>query len=375
MIRTDLDWKSWNTQIDSISDWSHVRPADRHTHASGRVAPATGGVVFMSDRLTDANRADANRTAFLRPSATACPDDFLALAADCPRQPLAFVRATGTATLQTARDAAAVGLATPLLVGEAAQITADAAAIGWDLAGAEIIDADGEAGAIAAAIELVQDGRAAGLVKGQLHTDVFMGGIVRRAAGIRTERRLVHVFAMVPPAGGRPLLISDAAVNIAPDTDTRTTAALEMARLLRRMGVERPRIAVLSATESELPAMPSSVEAAEIAAAARAVDKAADFAGPLSLDLAISPESAAIKQITGDSPSGLVAGHSDGLVVPDIVSGNVLFKSIVYFAGGLAAGVVLGGRVPIILTSRSDPPAARLASLVLAAIASQEVQV
>ena len=329
----------------------------------------------MSDRLTDANRADANRTAFLRPSATACPDDFLALAANCPRQPLAFVRATGTATLQTARDAAAAGLATPLLVGEAAQITADAAAIGWDLAGSEIIDADGEAGAIAAAIELVQDGRAAGLVKGQLHTDVFMGGIVRRAAGIRTERRLVHVFAMVPSAGGRPLLISDAAVNIAPDTDTRTTAALEMARLLRRMGVERPRIAVLSATESELPAMPSSVEAAEIAAAARAVDKAADFAGPLSLDLAISPESAAIKQITGDSPSGVVAGHSDGLVVPDIVSGNVLFKSIVYFAGGLAAGVVLGGRVPIILTSRSDPPAARLASLVLAAIASQEVQV
>ena len=324
----------------------------------------------MSDR-----QSDANRSAFLRPVAESCPDDFLALAAGCPQRPMAFVRAIGAATLQTARDAAAAGLATPLLVGEAAQITADAAAVGWDLDGAEIIDASGEEGAIAAAIALVQEGRAAGLVKGQLHTDVFMGGIVRRAAGIRTKRRLVHVFAMVPAEGGRPLLISDAAVNITPDIETRTAAALEMAGILRRMGVARPRIAVLSATESELPAMPSSIEAGAIAAAATAADSNADFAGPLSFDLAVSPESASIKQITGDSAVARVAGHADGLVVPDIVAGNVLFKSIVYFAGGIAAGVVFGGRVPIILTSRSDPPAARLASLVLAAIASQEEQV
>ena len=324
----------------------------------------------MSDR-----QSDANRSAFLRPVAESCPDDFLALAAGCPQRPMAFVRAIGAATLQTARDAVAAGLATPLLVGEAAQITADAAAIGWDLDGAEIIDASGEEGAIVAAIALVQEGRAAGLVKGQLHTDVFMGGIVRRAAGIRTKRRLVHVFAMVPAEGGRPLLISDAAVNITPDIETRTAAALEMAGILRRMGVARPRIAVLSATESELPAMPSSIEAGAIAAAATAADSNADFAGPLSFDLAVSPESASIKQITGDSAVARVAGHADGLVVPDIVAGNVLFKSIVYFASGIAAGVVFGGRVPIILTSRSDPPAARLASLVLAAIASQEEQV
>ena len=324
----------------------------------------------MSDR-----QSDANRSAFLRPVAESCPDDFLALAAGCPQRPMAFVRAIGAATLQTARDAAAAGLATPLLVGEAAQITADAAAVGWDLDGAEIIDASGEEGAIAAAIALVQEGRAAGLVKGQLHTDVFMGGIVRRAAGIRTKRRLMHVFAMVPAEGGRPLLISDAAVNITPDIETRTAAALEMAGILRRMGVARPRIAVLSATESELPAMPSSIEAGAIAAAATAADSNADFAGPLSFDLAVSPESASIKQITGDSAVARVAGHADGLVVPDIVAGNVLFKSIVYFASGIAAGVVFGGRVPIILTSRSDPPAARLASLVLAAIASQEEQV
>jgi len=153
---------------------------------------------------------------------------------------------------------------------------------------------------------------------------------------------------------------------------TRTEAALAMARLLRRMGAETPRIAVLSATESKLEAMVSSIEAEEIAAAASAADPQAAFAGPLSLDLALSPESARIKGVDPDSPQGAVAGRAEGLVVPDIVSGNVLFKSLAYCAGGLAAGVVIGGTVPIMLTSRSDPPAARLASLALAAIAGQE---
>lgn len=309
---------------------------------------------------------------FLTPADAACPPEFLALATGGAPRPVAFVRAVGSPILETARDALAAGLAVPILVGETAQIEQDAAAIGWDLAGASIIDAVGEQAAIDAAVAEVGAGRAHGLIKGQLHTDIFMGTIVRRASGIRTDRRLVHIFAMLPPGGGRPLLISDAAVNIAPDVATRTEAALAMAALLRRMGVERPRIAVLSATESQLPGMPSSLEAAEIAAAATDADDSAAFAGPLSFDLALSPESAAIKGITPDSDSAAVAGYADGLIVPDIVSGNVLFKALAYCAGGLAAGVVLGGRVPIMLTSRSDPAAARLASLALAAIAVQE---
>lgn len=309
---------------------------------------------------------------FLTPSDAACPPEFLALAGGVAPRPVAFVRAIGGPILETARDALVAGLAVPILVGEAAQIEDDAAAIGWDLAGASIIDASGEQAAIDAAVAEVGAGRAHGLIKGQLHTDVFMGTIVRRASGIRTDRRLVHLFAMLPPGGGRALLISDAAVNIAPDVATRTEAALAMAGLLRRMGVTTPRIAILSATESQLPGMPSSIEAAEIAAAAAAADDNAAFAGPLSLDLALSPESVAIKGITPDSDVGAVAGHADGLIVPDIVSGNVLFKALAYCAGGLAAGVVLGGRVPIMLTSRSDPAAARLASLALAAIATRE---
>jgi phosphate acetyltransferase len=308
----------------------------------------------------------------LAPADAACPPEFLALATGAEPRPVAFVSAVGGPILETARDALAAELAVPILVGEAGRIEQDAAAIGWDLAGASIIDAVGEQAAIDAAVAEVGAGRAQGLIKGQIHTDVFMGTIVRRASGIRTDRRLVHIFAMLPPGGGRPLLISDAAVNIAPDIATRTEAALAMAALLRRMGVETPRIAVLSATESRLPGLPSSLEAAEIATAATEADDRAAFAGPLSLDLALSPESVAIKGITADSDSGAVAGYADGLIVPDIVSGNVLFKALAYCAEGLAAGVVLGGRVPIMLTSRSDPAAARLASLVLAAIAAQE---
>ena len=333
----------------------HVVDHSKFDRYSGRIA-----MTAKKDRR--------NSSPFLRVAAPECPQDFMVLASSGKPRPMAFVRATGPAILETARDALAKDLAQPILVGEADQIAADAAAIGWNPDVVEIVHAEGEQGAIESAISLVQDGRAAGLVKGQLHTDIFMGQIVRRSSGIRLDRRLIHIFAMVPSRGGRPLLISDAAVNISPDIETRTEAALEMARLLRNMGVDHPRIAVLSATESELPAMPSSVEAARVVAAASATDSAATYAGPLSFDLAISPESAVNKGIDMTTPAGAVVGYADGLVVPDIVSGNVLFKSIVYFAGGIAAGLVVGGRVPIILTSRSDPPNSRLASLVLAEI-------
>ena len=311
-------------------------------------------------------------TPFLTAPDSVCPADFLALAGTADPLPVAFVRAVGPAILETARDAVSAGLARPVLFGEETQIRADSEAMGWNLEGAQIVDTEGEQGAIEAAVAAVQDGSVRGLIKGQLHTDIFMGTIVRRTSGIRTDKRLVHIFAMVPKGGGMPLLISDAAVNIAPDVKTRTEAALAMAALLRHMGADVPRIAVLSATESKLEAMPSSIEAEEIAIAAAAADPDAAFAGPLSLDLAISPESARIKGIDPETAQGAVAGRAQGLVVPDIVSGNVLFKSLAYCAGGLAAGVVIGGSVPIMLTSRSDPPAARLASLALAAIAGQE---
>ena len=315
---------------------------------------------------------ETSRSPFLFDREPSYPDGLFSLVDKSKPPRVAFVRAIGKEVMETARDAKDLGLAVPVLVGKAETIKSDAASIGWNLEGVRIVDAEGERAAIETATSLVAKNEVSGLIKGQIHSDVFMGGIVKRDAGIRTDRRMLHIFAMLPPEGGRALLISDAAVNVSPNVETRVEAALQMAALARRMGVVRPKVAVLSATESLLPAVPSSIEADEIATLARAADTQADFAGPLSLDLAISPESVAVKGVRPDSHLGKVAGYADALVVPDIVSGNVLFKSLAYCAGGLAAGLVVGGKVPILLTSRSDPPAARLASLALAALAGQE---
>lgn len=277
---------------------------------------------------------------------------------------MGFVRATGEAVLESAVQSLEAGLCVPHLIGEEDEIKAIAAKAGLSLEGCIIHHSEGEAGAIQTAISLAQDNMIQGFVKGQLHTDVFMGGLVARDAGMRTDQRMVHVFAMFPPDGGTPLLISDGAVNVAPNVETRVAAALNVASLCRALEIERPKIAILSATESQIASVPSSVEAAEIASLAGAQDDSADYEGPLSLDLAIAPAAVAQKGLR----DSVVAGAANGVITPDIVSGNALFKSLVWFGGGAAAGLVMGARLPIILTSRSDPAPARLASIALGAI-------
>ena len=274
-----------------------------------------------------------------------------------------FVRATSSTVLETARKAHELKLVKPVLVGEQKAIEKESNLIGWSLKNIDIVATKDEEDAISSAVNLFKSGNISGFIKGNLHTDTFMGGLVKREAGVRVGRRLVHVFVMLPPNGGEPLLISDAAINIRPDINTRVEAALLMAEMSRKLGCTRPKVAILSATESILPAIPSSVEADVIAGLARERDPDADFFGPLSFDLAISPRANNEKGVTNH-----VAGKANALVVPDIVSGNVLFKSLVWCAGGLAAGLVLGGAVPIVLTSRSDPPDARLAAIALASL-------
>ena len=282
--------------------------------------------------------------------------------ADNPKE-FIFVRATSSTVLKTARQAHKLKLVKPILVGEEEVIEKESSLIGWRLKNIEIIPAKDEEDAISCAVNRYKLGNISGFIKGNIHTDIFMGGLVKREAEIRAGRRLVHVFVMLPPDGGEPLLISDAAINIKPDINTRVESALLMARMLRKMGCAQPKVAILSATESILPAMTSSGEADEIANLATQRDPYADFVGPLSFDLAISPKATAEKGIVNK-----VAGKANALVVPDIVSGNVLFKSLVWCAGGLAAGLVLGGAVPIVLTSRSDPAEARLAAIALASL-------
>ena len=297
-----------------------------------------------------------------------CPPELLAKTEG--GEPIATViaGAAGDVALESARQATAHGLIRPLLVGERAGIERSAEAIGWDLSGLEIISAEGEADTARKAVALARSGRAQALMKGQIHTDHLMRAVVNRDEGLRTERRLSHLFYMT--IGGRPgaLSITDAAVNVAPSPDQRLDILCNAVALHRlALGQERPRVAVLSATETPIPAMPSSQEAAEIAerAAAGAVPDA-EVEGPLSLDLAVSPQAAAVKGLEGK-----VAGRADILLVPNIETGNALFKAMVYFMSATAAGIVLGARVPIVLTSRADPPEARLAGIALAFLQAQ----
>ncbi len=301
---------------------------------------------------------------FLSTREATAPADLIAKAKQFAAPRVAIARAGAPLPMEAAKEATAVGIMTPVFVGEAAMIHEEAAKLGWDISDYALHDTTGEEAAGKTAAALCGTGEADVLMKGQLHTDVFMKSAVSRDAGLRTGNRFVHIFHITHPDGGKPLLVSDAALNVAPDIATRQSAILEVEKLLNALGNARPKIAILSATESAIPSVPSAMEAKELADWAAENVAGADVAGPLALDLILSPKSVATKGLTDDP----VAGQADAIIVPDIVSGNAIFKSLVYLSGGCAAGLVTGAKVPILLTSRADPPAARIASAALAAI-------
>lgn len=324
----------------------------------------------MTSSPTDTRTPAQN---FIHPVQAECPQGLLAAARERGRLNLLVVRASAPLPMEAAFHAYQAGIAQPVLVGEADRIEAEAATLGWDLSDITVIDSNGEAEAAAKAASLLQaslsepDALPIGAVmKGQLHTDVFMAALLNREVGLRIGNRLVHIFAIYPPdSGAGPVLVSDAAVNVTPDEKTQNQSMIEMCALAKKLGHTRPKLAILSATETPIDSMPASMVAAERAKWAKAHLVDTDISGPLSFDLALSAHAVATKGITGDA----VAGRANCLLVPDIVSGNILYKALVYLGGGCAAGIVLGGAVPILLTSRADPPAARLASIALAGIA------
>ena len=226
----------------------------------------------------------------------------------------------------------------------------------------ELVDAEHSHAAAEKAVELVRAGKAEALMKGSLHTDELMGAVVSKTSGIRTERRISHCFIMDVPGHPDPLIVTDAAVNIAPDLDAKVDIIQNAIDLAHAMGLEQVRVAILSAMETVTSKVPSTIEAAALCKMAeRGQITGAVLDGPLALDNAISPEAAAIKKIA--SP---VAGRANILVVPDLEAGNMLAKSLSFLAKADAAGIVLGARVPIILTSRADSLISRLASCAVA---------
>lgn len=296
-----------------------------------------------------------------------CPPALLARAQAAPPVRTAIASAGAELPLESARLAVDAGLIEPVLVGDRTAIKTAAERIGWDIGGFEIVDATDETAAGLAAAKLCGDGAAGALMKGHIHTDAFVRGILSRDSGLRTGRRLTHVFHMTVPDDDKALLITDAAINVAPDIETRLQAAANAVDLAIALGAESPKVAVLSASEEATDAMPSTLDAAEITARAVTEIPNASVYGPLAFDNAVSPDAAAIKGI--DHP---VAGHADILLVPTIETGNALFKIMVYFMSACAAGIVMGAKVPAILTSRADPPEARLASAAIAAILAQQ---
>lgn len=281
-----------------------------------------------------------------------------------PRVTTAVVHPCDEVSLESAVEAASLGLITPILVGPKARIQAAASRGGLAIDKFELVDTAHSVASAQQAVELVRAGRAGALMKGSLHTDELMAAVVARDTGIRTGRRISHCFIMDVPSHPRPLIITDAAVNIAPDLGEKVDIVQNAIDLAHALGEQDVRVAILSAMELINPNVPSTVEAAALCKMAdRGQITGASVDGPLALDNAIDPEAARVKGIVSE-----VAGRANVLVVPDLEAGNMLAKSLSFLAGADAAGIVLGARVPIILTSRADALLTRLASCAVAVL-------
>ena len=278
--------------------------------------------------------------------------------------PTAVVHPCDETSLGGAIEAAEAGIIRPLLVGPTPKIRAVAETLRLDLGPYEIVDAPHSHAAAEKGVELVQLGKAELLMKGSLHTDELLAEVVPKDTGLRTERRISHVFCMDVPTYHKPLFITDAAVNIFPSLEDKVDIVKNAIELAQALGIKEPKIAILSAVETVNPKIPSTIDAAALCKmAGRQQITGGVLDGPLAFDNAISRDAAEIKHIKSE-----VCGEADILLVPDLEAGNMLVKELSYLADADSAGIVLGARVPIILTSRADNVRARMASCAVAAL-------
>jgi phosphotransacetylase len=269
-------------------------------------------------------------------------------------------------SLAGAMDAAAKGLVVPILVGRERLIRETASANGLDLGTVEIVEAADSHAAAAKAVALVREGKAELLMKGSLHSDELLGAVVARETGLRTGRRLSHVFLMDVPTYHKVLIVTDAAINIAPTLEDKVDIVQNAIDLARTFGVERPKVAILAAVETVSSKMPATLDAAALCKMAdRGQITGGLLDGPLAFDNAISRNAANIKGIESE-----VAGDPDILLAPDLEAGNMMAKQLSFLAQADSAGLVLGARVPVILTSRADSVRSRIASSAVAVLAA-----
>jgi len=288
----------------------------------------------------------------------------LAAASDLPPLPTAIVHPCDVVSLSATVEAAQLGLIEPILVAPPQKLLEIAKQGAIDIDGFAVVASEHSHDSAAKGVALVHEGRAQAIMKGSLHTDEVMGAVVARETGIRTERRISHCFVMDVPDHPDPLIISDAAVNILPDLEAKVDIVQNAIDLAHALRFSEVLVAILSAMETVNPKVPTTIEAAALCKMAeRGQITGGILDGPLALDNAIDPDAARIKKI--NSP---VAGRANVLIVPDLEAGNMLAKSLSFLADADAAGVVLGAKVPIILTSRADTPLARRASCAVAAL-------
>ncbi len=288
----------------------------------------------------------------------------IAKAKEVPAATTMVVHPCDETSLRGAVEAAEAGIIIPILVGPAAKIAAVAREHKLDIRRFEIVDVAHSEAAAAKAVQLIREGKGELLMKGSLHTDELMRSVTSGTTGLRTARRISHVFVMDVPTYAETLFITDAAINIFPDLDTKRDIIQNVIDLFTQVGLGTPRVAILSAVETVTSKIPSTIEAAALCKMAeRGQITGGVLDGPLAFDNAIDPEAAKIKGIRSE-----VAGRAQILVVPDLEAGNMLAKNLTFLAKADAAGIVLGARVPIILTSRADSVRARMASCAVAVL-------
>ncbi|MDB3974969.1 bifunctional enoyl-CoA hydratase/phosphate acetyltransferase [Candidatus Pelagibacter sp.] len=293
-----------------------------------------------------------------------CPNNLLDKAHEKKGVKVAVVNAGKPLPMLSVQDAVAENLIEPIFIGDKKEILKCADDLKWDISKYEIIDEPVENNTAKIAAKLASKNKVKIIVKGHIHTDVLMKEVLKREYNLLGKTRLSHIWHMTVEKEGKPLIITDGALNVQPNVKTKMHILKNVINFSNRIGISRPKVAVLSATEEVLESVPSSLDAAEITKLSKDENLEADVFGPLAFDNSISKKSAAIKGI-----KNIVAGEADVLLVPSVETGNGLVKMMIYFMGACAAGVVVGGKVPVVITSRSDEAQARLASIAAAVVA------
>jgi phosphotransacetylase len=293
-----------------------------------------------------------------------CPNNLLDYSSKKKGVKAAIVNAGKPLAMLSVQDAVNENLIEPIFIGDKKEILKCAEDLTFDISKYEIIDESVENNTAPIAAKLASEEKVQIIVKGHIHTDILMKEVLKRDYGLIGKTRLSHIWHMTINKDDKPLIITDGALNVLPNLKTKMHILKNVVNFSNRIGINKPKIALLSATEEVIESVPSSVEAAELTKLAKDENLNAEIFGPLAFDNCISKKSAAIKGIKNG-----VAGDADILLVPNVEAGNSLVKMMIYFCGACAAGVVVGGKVPIVITSRSDEAQARLASIAAAVVA------